>query len=86
MTQPVEELQRKVRQLDSDVLEIYDKLDAISGTLEQHTVVLDHHSVVLDQHTAVLDHHSVVLDQHTAQLTLVQESLAEILRRLPEAS
>jgi chromosome segregation ATPase len=82
---------RKIRQLDNDVLAIYEKLDAISKTQGRHTGRLDELDSQLSRLTAIVDRqgnrldelaatqeeHTATLGEHTATLAEHTATLAE---------
>jgi ABC-type transporter Mla subunit MlaD len=87
---------RKIRQLDNDVLAIYEKLDAISKTQGRHTGRLDELDSQLSRLTAIVDRqgnrldelagtqdeHSATLAEHTATLAEHGTKLDRILEIL----
>lgn len=97
MTGPeVARLSRRVASHDESLRAIADTTLHILEVLDGHTAVLEGHTVKLDGHTAVLDGHTRRLDGIESALgengrelvalresqASMQESLAEVLRRL----
>lgn len=84
MTMTPGEIERKVRQLDNDVQEIYVLLHAISATQSRHGNRLDGIEGRLDGIDGRLDGIDGRLDGLATQLGGLTESMAEVLHRLPE--
>ncbi|CAN5587922.1 hypothetical protein BH11ACT8_BH11ACT8_08520 [soil metagenome] len=78
------EIERKVRQLDNDVQEIYVLLHGISATQSRHSNRLDSIDGRLDSIDGRLDSIGGRLDGIDGQLGGLTSSMAEVLRRLPE--
>lgn len=84
--------------LENDVDSIYEILTDVQSTQARHTATLtavlatqDVHSVTLAEHSATLAEHGATLAEHTAmhaehtrRFDRIDETLAEIVRRLPE--
>ena len=82
---------RKIRQLDNDVLAIYEKLAAITSTQGQHSGHLDALGIQLNRLTAIverqgnrLDELAATQDGHTAQLNRLTAVVERQGNRLDE--
>jgi ABC-type transporter Mla subunit MlaD len=82
---------RKIRQLDNDVLAIYEKLDAITKTQGRHTGGLDELGSQLSRLTAIVDRQgnrldelATTQDEHTAQLNRLTAIVERQGNRLDE--
>lgn len=64
---------RRVTLVENEILHVYDLVDERTAALQAQ----------LDQHSATLNRHSALHDQHTARFDQIDETLAEVLRRLP---
>ena len=84
MTMTPGEIERKVRQLDNDVQEIYVLLHGISATQTRHGNRLDRIDGRLDGIDSRLDGIDGRLDGIGGQVSGLSESMSEVLRRLPE--
>jgi len=91
MTMTPGEIERKVRQLDNDVQEIYVLLHGISATQTRHGNRLDRIDGRLDGIDSRLDGIDSRLDGIDGrldgiggQVSGLSESMSEVLRRLPE--
>ena len=73
------QIEKKLPQHDNEIVAIYDMLTAIRGAVDRHTTQLSGIQRRLDAHDARFD-------AHDARFDAVDGALAEILRRLPEAS
>lgn len=94
------QIEKKLRQHDNEIVAIYDMLAAIRGTVDQHTTMLTAIQGRLSSHDARLEGHDTRFDTIDARfdridtrldtidtrLDTIDGALAEILRRLPEAS
>ena len=65
------EIERKLRQHDTDIAEIYPILGQIQGTLNQHTRRLDELGATLADHTTRLDGIDTTLAEHTTRFDAV---------------
>ena len=83
-------MERRTTQNTNDILSIYDMLSGIEATLGKHSVQLSNieerlggHDARFDAHDARFDAHDARFDAHDARFDAIDESLAEVLRRLP---
>ena len=88
MTMSPGEIERKVRQLDSDVQSVYEMLASISAQQSRQLNRLDALDAKIDTKVDGLDGHLDGIDSRfdgiDSRLDGLTSSMAEVLRRLPE--
>lgn len=77
--------ERRVARVESDVEAIYELLGEIQQTQASHTRHFRQLDKRLDSHDARFDSHDARFDQLDARFDQLDATLAEVLRRLPEA-
>ncbi len=50
------------------LIPVMDKLNELSGAVNQHTAILNQHTAILNQHTIILNQHSAILNEHSELL------------------
>ncbi len=85
MTMSPGEIERKVRQLDSDVQSVYEMLASISAQQSRQLNRLDALDAKIDTKVdALAERLTARLDGIDSRLDGLTSSMAEVLRRLPE--
>ena len=86
---PGAEIERKVRQLDNDVTDIYSMLSSIQAVQQRQGHRLDEidrklheHDARFDAHDARFDAHDARFDAHDARFDVVEGKLDEVLELL----
>lgn len=80
------EIERKIRQHDNDLTEVYQMLAQISGTQARHGNRLDELAAKLAEHDARFDAHDARFDAHDARFDTVDRKLDEVLEILRDRS
>ena len=79
-------IERRVSRVENDIHAIYDMVGDVQAVQRQHSAELARIQAKLGDHDARFDAHDARFDAHDARFDAVDSALAEILRRLPEAS
>ena len=79
---PGAEIERKVRQLDNDVTDIYSMLSSIQAVQQRQGHRLDEIDRKLHEHDARFDAHDARFDAHDARFDVVEGKLDEVLELL----
>ncbi len=82
-TRPIEDQERRITQLRGDVDFLIEHIDGVESRLTRQIKKLRKR---IDGHDARFDAHDKRFDAIDTQLGALQETLVEVLRRLPDAS
>ena len=78
--------ERRITRLENDTAALYDMVGEIQRVQREHSTAFAEHGATLAEHGATLAEHSEALSKIQGTVDQHTEMLAEILRRLPEAS